>query len=420
MEIKISKNKYSVDWIDIFIFIIVVVSNDTYFWGTNSVDVFLSIPRYGSIFLCIFLLAKKIVYPHFHKKMQLLYFFIILIYLVSCIYNKSTITITGIYAIYITLAFLISTRISFKKFFDSLEKIIYFISIFSLVIELILYCFPAFASLFPVMKNYAGVDIINFGFSGILKMYINTPLKRNNGIFWEPGVFQIYINLSLAYCIFFKPQVVIKRIIVYGLMVFFTFSTTGYIAYLFLLIIYVKASKIRKTNKIILCVIFALLALATLFVDIGSPLFLGVFGKLFDNKNGSTLARIASVIADIKIGLTHPFFGIGMNSVTEQTQIIAREELGVYVNSNTNGILYPLAAYGIPFEILYMFGTFIFPINFTKNKFDSLLLIILIILVFISERLMSPFPYIIMFYGYSALFNKKTFFKNRELILQEE
>ena len=52
-------------------------------------------------------------------------------------------------------------------------------------------------------------------------------MVRNSGIAWEPGVFQILMNLGLSISVACKERLDYKRIIVYSLAVILTRSTTG-------------------------------------------------------------------------------------------------------------------------------------------------------------------------------------------------
>lgn len=381
------------------IFFLIIVSSDTFFWGTNSVKMLVSVPRYAAIPFAIYLLSRKCNCDNKSFNIAVL-ITMLLLYLVSCYLHEETITITGIFFIYILLAYLIATRIQYNKFWATFDSILCFLAVYALFIEFIAYLFPSVIDMFPRTVNTAGFEIYNMFFCGIAKIEIATNTIRTNSIFWEPGVFQVYLNLAVAYQLFIAERVNFKRVFIYSLCILFTFSTSGYIVLIYLLFIFSIFTNnlfVKKYKIYILTLLCLILMLSMLSPVINEK----VFSKLTEENNYSAVARYSSVISNIQIALENPLFGVGMGDMKELLGAKTLLNFDLYQDSNTNGILYPFAAYGIPFGILYVVGLIKFASIYSQRKYTKLLFFVFLILLFTGERLMSPLPYIMMFYGYT-------------------
>lgn len=397
--------------------ILIFVSSDTFFWGTNSVDFFRAVPRYGAMLLCLIMLFMPRVVS-LNVKYIFVFALLLIPYTLSYYFRECSTNMFIIYLLYIFVGYFVSTRIAFDDFFEVFEKAIYFICVYSLVIEIIVYIIPSIRFVFPIVVNTANNSCVNFVFSGIGLENFGTPFLRNRGIFWEPGVFQIYLNLALIIYLFYQKKFSLKRIVVYSLGVFITFSTAGYIVYALIMLTYFINSKdfisINKTYRRLFIFAFSVVFLAVFFSEIGNVLYGGIFAK-FNMKNGSFLSRYNSIVADYYMVKSSPWIGVGMGSVDSLTEYYARLVLNVYASSNSNGIFYQFAAYGLVFGFTYLFGMFGFIKKFRISRFTKLCLGIVFLLMFFGERLESWFPYILMFYGYTAIFEKK----NAEELINE-
>jgi len=230
---------------------------------------------------------------------------------------------------------------------------------------------------------------------------------RNTGLFWEPGVLQLAMNLYLFYCIKFKCN--IFYIIVGGLTVFSTFSTMGFIILVlnFSYFFYLKFAEERLSIFTILLVLILLL----FFV----PFLTKNTNEKIDGENTSGLVRMRDLIVSIELIKERPILGHGKfddnylltknyvinieNELFSNEYIEASGEMG---GGFTNGLLGLIAWYGIPISlflyILYFKNRFI-----DGNLIERIIYCLIPLLSMISEPiaytsffLMFPFSYWIL------------------------
>lgn len=175
------------------------------------------------------------------------------------------------------------------------------------------------------------------------QMYFVNPervggILRNRGPFWEPGIFQVYINMALMMLLYTKKNAERQKlkIAIFAVALFFTFSTTGYIVFL---IIMIGSFFLGKENAIDGRIVFgAILAIAILFYIeshfgvIESKLILGE-GSYIDRQNDLQRAFI-----NVKENL---IVGIGLFNAN-------REGYTTY-----NGLLSVMISLGIPMGLFY-------------------------------------------------------------------
>lgn len=377
--------------------LLLFISNDTFFFGTNSIEALVSLPRYGAIALIVWLLQKKAVAKSEASIFVLL--FLLLFYSLSCYIHGETITITGIYSLYILLAYYVATRIDYRQFWFIMDHFMYYLAIYSLFIILVAYIAPSIIAMFPVTTNSAGLEIYNMIFCGIAKVEMSTRTIRVDSIFWEPGVYQVYLNLFIAYQLFIADRPNLKKVVVYSLCVLFTFSTAGYIVLifsLFLFSLFTNNVYVKKYRGIII----SMLGLILLLSFFSSLIMDKVFSKITEEDNYSAVARYSSIVSNFYLAVENPLFGVGMGDMKEILGAKTLEIFGLYQDSNTNGVLYPLAAYGFPFGLMYILGLYRFASLYATRRHTSILFFVFLFLLFTGERLMSPLPYIMMFQGY--------------------
>ena len=124
-------------------------------------------------------------------------FCLIVVYL-DLMFSKSVFGIQ-LLSLYIPLVFInsytIANKYSFREFILAFEKIIFFTAIFS-VVGVFIYTFVP--QIVPKLITYTNKHTTHKTaiFFNIL-VSEGLPLKRNSGIAWEPGVYQLLINIAL-------------------------------------------------------------------------------------------------------------------------------------------------------------------------------------------------------------------------------
>lgn len=135
---------------------------------------------------------------------------------------------------------------------------------------------------FNLMAVIAGVSLLGFAYNtfvGVLpsieltdgryssviytQIYGEYFLRRNSGMFWEPGAFQGYVNLALLFSIFIKKQkLMLLKVLTLMAALLTTYSTTGYIAFAFVGLVYLYVNrKMNPLTKFFLGVVFVVIAL---------------------------------------------------------------------------------------------------------------------------------------------------------------
>ena len=199
-----------------------------------------------------------------------------------------------------------------------------------------------------------------------------------------------------------------KYIAVYIIALFFTFSTTGYIALMWIGVSYMLFNNEhkRRLGLNVLYFFIVLIIVLLLYLARSTELFDFVFGKI-DRTNGSYIARLAGFVINYEIAIDYPLFGIGSDMRLISDEFINRslqsEIVLGWTRHNTNTLMYQFAAYGIPFGLIFAINTFGFGKKMVKGVLGCISVFVTIVLLYTGENLYtSILPYIIVFYGASS------------------
>lgn len=295
----------------------------------------------------------------------------------------------------------------YRRVLDKSLRIVYFLSVCSIVVTTLYMFIPSVFVYFPTISNYADVTFYNLYISVV---FASVDVIRNTGIFREPGVFMIYLTFALMLELFFFKKRDIRNIIVFVIALLLTKSTAGYIITFLLLgfkyLFYSKLKYLPFFFVIILCfVIF-------LFPHIEEE----VFSKLDeDNYNYlSTLSRISSVVLPIQMWLDNPFYGIGLGHFSSLYSIYAMKEFGMDFrsdSSSTNTILNTITIYGWWIGVMVVYGMYKTTYCFVNQK--NILLLLIFLLLFSNEEMRNSLFYnLLVAYGFAS--------KNDNRILKNE
>lgn len=228
---------------------------------------------------------------------------------------------------------------------------------------------------------------------------------RPDGFFWEPGVFQLYLNLYLYLAIFiFKKK---NHMLLALASLVCVYSTTGiFITALLLITALYKHLSNGQIQKRML-VFFSAILITPPFAYLAVK---NIQDKFTGESQGSSMIRQYDLLVGLNVLAEHPLLGIGFDHkrYTEITPELtfAQDQLGLVVTperSSSNGIIYLGYTIGIPLALIFIWGLLkqrIFP--------DAWLVSIILILSLLGEALIfTPFILMIIF---SALVksNKRT------------
>lgn len=400
-------------------------SNDTYLFGTNSNSFIISFSRYMLIGICLLLLLRldfKLAIG-INKGKTIAYLTIISLYVILAFINNELFNRIIIKLLCMTVAYLLCMLLSFDDFYEAFGKAVFFIASCAIVFTTLAYIFPSVVRMFPAVINTANVKIFTCLFAGLDERMIGSIAVRTSGIYWEPGVFQMYLNLVIAYELFYKKELNKKVIIIDLIALILTFSTTGYAVFAWILICYGFLKKSDRngdfsTRFAVVSLVFICGVFVLLFTSIGDV----VLGKVVNPAaSGTAEVRLAGVVSNIEIALDNPWHGIGMETMNETFLRYSMKSnllLG-WTEQNTNTLLYQFAAHGIFYGIIFAIGTFKFGNNFDKGrKTITCVIFIMMILMYVGENLQySWLPYIIIFYGYGW---KEEILRTNQGLLGEE
>lgn len=185
-------------------------------------------------------------------------------------------------------------------------------------------------------------------------------LARPDGFFFEPGIFQFYLNLYLYLAIFvFRNPL---RIALGTLAVFSTQSTTGILICLILLgAAFFQRMAIGNLRRQVVTAAIALLAAPPIaYLGYGN-----VVDKLFGETQGSSWAREFDFFTGLNVIAESPWLGIGFdhNRYLAASAGIGYEDTllkgeSVEDRPTTNGLIYMTYSLGIPMAILLIWAMF--------------------------------------------------------------
>ncbi len=235
---------------------------------------------------------------------------------------------------------------------------------------------------------------------------------RNQGLFWEPGVLQVFLNLF-----FFLEAFIYKRnrwLLLIGFVILGTYSTTGIIILIGQLV-YLFIQRFNE-NKLFIPIIFLS------FIPIYLVFSINIEEKFKGNRIFSFQKRLFDFTQPIFIAAANPLTGVGLDLdqfqklryefyIDDESLALINETLGVSLKAagtsagSANSLTFLLAAMGFPTAILFVF-------MFLRQKIinDHKLLFFFIVFVSVMSEpiFLRPFFFIYIISGFYAFFLKFT------------
>ncbi len=404
------KNTISIHWVDyLFVFLIIFISTETIMFGTNSNLTFVTLRKVFTLLLLPLVFFKhQLVNPQMAPKGRIDMGFVLgLILLLSSFVNGEFGPQAMMRALLIISGFLYVSYTSLKTFSIAFEKIIFIIAIFSIIVELMSIVAPSFFLLAPKTENIAGIQYNNL-FLATTKVYW-VGFVRLQGPFREPGVAVIYFIYAFVFHIINEDKINYFRIIVYSLAIVFSFSTTGFFALFFVVLLLMMKYRGKGLKKsylflvLLLSIGFIILMLYTDFLSSEGI----VFSKLSNPEEHSFLARQYSIFTNWEIIKTAPLFGAGIEQTSSLFSSINYRLAGFTVSDNTNLYMRYMATYGIVFGLLCSYGLFLFGYKLTDFKKQRILVCVLLLLLFVGEAMFENLlVFILIAYGFNMKYHK--------------
>ena len=248
-----------------------------------------------------------------------------------------------------------------------------------------------FLNLFFYLKNTHSLSVIGIDF------------VRNQGIFWEPGVLQIFLNLLLFIIAFIKKK---KGLLFWitVLAILTTFSTTGLVV-MFIQLLLSFGSEVKKN---IFFLPFTILSIFLLY-NITKK---NVSDKLHGSGQYSFQARLYDLVQPFYMVSQNPMTGVGLDdekfikirqNPSFSLSLKTIDFTNVKEKGSTNSIMFFLAAAGIPFTLLILLMLYFQNFIIEKRKW----FFIFIFISLMTEPIMlRPFFLTFVMSGGIYLFNK--------------
>lgn len=304
-------------------------------------------------------------------------------------------------------AYLVSQRMEWDEFRKIYLNTMLVISAISLIFYFSLVVFrihlPFFYNLYINGEPYS---------SCYLYVYRTAYFFRNQGLFWEPGLFAAYLIFALILHFLYDEKLSIWKLALLVVTILTTQSTTGIVLLVVaaLLLLMKRKTKKRKTIPFITI----LFGMGTYFFAVNqmglhnSVVASGiqnVINKLTGNSI-NFIARQNSPLVNLSIFRKYPIFGAGYQNATN-IYVNIRNSIAV-VDAQTSTTTYHLAAVGIVgivFSLILIVGIF----KIEKFNFPSRLLLTLTAFVLINVEPYNGllFYYVILFYLLKQSDNQK-------------
>ena len=401
MAIKVSKNnKYM---LYLLMFIIIYVSDDTYlFRASGDFEVFTKL-KYAIYSLLTFFMFFK--YSKLLKQSNVL----LLLLVIGLIVFTSVIRMDfrGGYIfqiLTIILSLFLVKKIEFPVFVYLYCKFMYFFAITSLLIMLTTVVFPTVEIYFPLLTNTIGRD------SYFLFFFVTGEgALRNMGIFREPGVYMIYLNIALMFTLYYNNKLNKKYVFTFLICIITTASTAGIIVAGILMssILITSNNYYTRKEKRLLLLFPILFGIFFIINQAQSDL---IFDKLSEDSAAfavSTMARVASLIVPLKILISDFYIFIFGSGLTKFSILFEEESTNTFGltftadGTATNTIMNKFVSYGFLFGTIYMVGFFRFcKKSLPKQQLKQLMFFVLFLMMFSNEDVRNSFLFnMIFFYG---------------------
>ena len=254
----------------------------------------------------------------------------------------------------------------------------------------------------------------NFFFYDLQKSAIQIfdfEICRNQGLFWEPGILQAYLNL-----LFFLEAFYFKKrsflLILISISIITTYSTAGLTILLVQIIVYVL-NEIKRSRVFSLIAFSFLLPLMFIYIY-------NLESKVKGDYESSFQKRLFDLTQPFFIALENPLTGVGLDVIQFQEVRkefyfnskrlnVLQDQLGIQSKSKTtekgssNSIMFLFACFGFPFSILFIY--FIMKQNIFNHK-RSLFMFIFFLVVMSQPLLLRPFFFIFIISGMVNIYSK--------------
>ena len=397
MQAKSEYREYSKK--DFFIvFSVILVSKSLYYesYGGNYLLI-------GLFFLLSFLIIPNIKNLKIEKIILLYIFGLLALILINLETSyRSVFVLVNLMLIGIMIIHLVS----FERFSKAFIKIMLILCIISwpalLVIQYDLNSpLPNFSSVHYI-EDVRGRTLKNFIFFGVDEGLIKYTILRTSSIWWEPGAFQVFINLAVIFSLI-SNSLSMKRYAIFAITILTSMSTTGILAFTLLSLIFFEKYLKFKNNLTLYLIPLFILVLGSIFIG---PI---IFEKM-SGSHLSFLSRYHDIVISINMFADNFFLGYGYGTTVEKKIPYGEDLLGydLYWSSApsaSDGITGFIAQVGV-LGFIFMYP-FLFPRYCKHLKLsDSLLISLSLLIIFNTQNFTNILIFTVLTF-YALIDNEK-------------
>lgn len=391
MKLKIQKNK--IDLIDVILFVIII----SIIYQSGSVRA--ALPADGILFYLtrvtmivptFFLVIKEIARKKYINFIIWTISLIIVPFIInSLIYQDGTFSLFYKFILFELFALLI------YKITDEGKNIELFIYKIIIGIAFITLLFYFLIEILKIKFPYTYIYIYRNYFEIFFSYHYTMKIPRLSGLFWEPGMYQIYLNIALFLYVYMNKKNKFEFLVLLTSIVL-TQSTAGYcIATVLIAVLIFKSKKISPDSK------FFLFLICSLFAVIIVCCFVLLKKNATNYRGGSYSLRTLDIINGFKVFMSSPVFGVGFGN---EKPFMSHD---MFERGSSNGLISLLYMTGIIGIIIFLCPFIIRIKQYNKDREKNIVWFIIVIAFNIFEPIYNlPIMVFILSREYVYIFKK--------------
>lgn len=321
------------------------------------------------------------------------------ILLISIVHNDSAYKVYLALVMSFYLTFISAAIVSFEQFRVSFSRVVVFVAAISLGFFLFRDQLSIYYSHVEIITNNSIASYYNFW------VWIShlEAIDRNFGVFWEPGAFQVFLNLALLFILQDPRQsrrLKVSACFILTAAILSTYSTTGYIG----CVLVYGAALLRSTNRltsrktIVVVAGFIVLVTATFTVIISNDVISSKFTPGRANY-GSFAERYNATLLDAELLSDNILWGVGVgNYMRERGNLEESTGLTAATTPNTYSIIG--ATFGLVALVFYLTYHIRLSWYLSNNILQFVPVLLLILLTFATENfLYLKLSHLLFWYG---------------------
>lgn len=288
-------------------------------------------------------------------------------------------------------------------------RLVYYISLWSLILWLGCMVFPGFQSALINIAHYLpelrSEEFLQYSSNPSESIYIYTINTagsiRNSGPFWEPGMFTVFITIALAINLFNRVSLFNIQNVILLLANITTFSTTGYVATLILLAFYTFIGQQVTALKLLLFICIPLVVWRVISLEFIQEKIVNQMSQ-----TNVSFSRFGALFYHWEKIRLSPFIGYGAN----EWPTTAMDVMMGTGHVSPNGISIIAVIWGIPLA----FGYFYFLYKGLMTMFSEettikgiAIFIVVLALSFSQDVTNRDFFYLLVFFGVISFSQQK-------------